>query len=570
MSGVTREQVAPRPVSCVSLNDVEVVAGFSSLESLLRRGLGGGGGSAVSSETGLLTVTASSERLLAALPAPRPPLALLTAAVRHQTDVWKDGGLATGALLAGLLARLLRASGPRHRVRAALREVAAECRRLAAAQQLRLQLEVPQLLAVVDTVLRSKRLLALTAAERRHLSLQLLRAFLLVVPAEPVGDRAALGHVHVQLVPSGELLDSAPVPALLVPEPALDDYPPAAGRGRRRCLLFTPHLGEHGEEALDGMEMSLSAEMSTRPLSAERWQAALMRLPLRSGDVIACQRTVPLSLRRALAGRGVTVLERLGSRGASLLTRLSGARPLAGVSLLSEVAAELSAEDGGPAELVGRLHAVVVRTLGGRPYAELRRADSPVVTLLVHCAHPEPLRDELERQLESALFALCCLLGEPAVVPGGGCLEVVLLGQLAQLAAGQDRVTRAVTDALCDTLRQNALAIAGSPLLYRDDSYGHGWRTEPETSSAADHSCVCGLVSGADLRGRLQFSELTPSYLCEGTAGPPVATPAPLDPAEISEECLVDCGRVRLGVMASALEACHAILGIGTCVIEKT
>ena len=40
-----------------------------------------------------------------------------------------------------------------------------------------------------------------------------------------------------------------------------------------------------------------------------------------------------------------------------------------------------------------------------------------------------------QRQLESALFALCCLLGEPTVVPGGGCLEVLLLSQLRQFVS---------------------------------------------------------------------------------------------------------------------------------------
>ena len=77
-----------------------------------------------------------------------------------------------------------------------------------------------------------------------------------------------------------------------------------------------------------------------------------------------------------------------------LTARLSGARPLGGASLLPEVR---------PSWL-----AVWTRWLCGG-------SDAPVVTLLVHCVHPEPLRDELQRQLESALFALCCLLGEPAV-----------------------------------------------------------------------------------------------------------------------------------------------------------
>ena len=402
----------PRPVTCLSLDDVEVVGGFTALEALLRRCLGGGGGgTAVTSEAGLLTLAASSERLLAALPAPGPPLALVTAAVRHQTDVWKDGGLTAGALLAGLLSRLLRVAAPRHQLREALRRVSAECRRAAAAEQLRLQLQVPQLLAVVNTVLRSKRLLGLTAGERRHLALQLLRAFLLVVPTETTDSRAALGHVHMQVVPSGDLFNSAPVPALLLPEPALEDTappPPPAGAERRRCLLFTPHLGGQ-EEALEDTDVSLSAPLSGRPLSTERWQAALDRLPLRRGDVLACQRTVSPSLRRALAGRGLVVLERLGSRGAALLARLSGAQALGGASLLPEVAVELAAGDrpGSPAGLVGWLEGVTVRRIGDRTYAELSRSEAPVVTLLVHCALPEQLREELEVRADMEGVRVC-------------------------------------------------------------------------------------------------------------------------------------------------------------------
>ena len=136
-------------------------------------------------------------------------------------------------------------------------------------------------------------------------------------------------------------------------------------------------------------------------------------------------------------------------------------------------------------------------------------------------------------------------------------------------ASGQDQVTRDVTDALCAVLRQNALSVAGRPVLYSDDTYRHAWKTEV-TDPAADDTCVCGLVAVADLRGRLRFSEMTPSYFCDGSAGAEPGPPAaPLDPGEVSEDCLVDCGRVRLGGLASALEACHAILGIGTCLVEK-
>ena len=135
-------------------------------------------------------------------------------------------------------------------------------------------------------------------------------------------------------------------------------------------------------------------------------------------------------------------------------------------------------------------------------------------------------------------------------------------------AAGQDRVTRDVADALCDVLRQNALSIAGRPVLYSDDTHRHAWPAEV-TDAAADGSCVCGLVSVSDL-GRLHFSEMTPSFFCEGGAGSDPRPPAaPLDPGDITEDCLVDCGRVKLGGLMSALEACHAVLGIGSCLVEK-
>ena len=135
--------------------------------------------------------------------------------------------------------------------------------------------------------------------------------------------------------------------------------------------------------------------------------------------------------------------------------------------------------------------------------------------------------------------------------------------------AGRDRVTRDVAGALCDVLRQNALSLAGRPVLYSDATYGHAWPAEV-TDAAADGSCVCGLVAVSDLGGRLRFSELTPAYCCEGGAGSELRAPAgPLDPGEITEDGVLDCGRVKLAGLMSALEACHAILGIGSCLVEK-
>ena len=92
-------------------------------------------------------------------------------------------------------------------------------------------------------------------------------------------------------------------------------------------------------------------------------------------------------------------------------------------------------------------------------------------------------------------------------------------------------MTRDVTGALCDVLRQNALSVAGRPVLYSDDTYRHAWKTEL-TDPTTDDTCICGLVAAADLRGRLRFSEMTPSYFCEGSAGSEPRPPAvPLDTA---------------------------------------
>lgn len=224
---------------------------------------------------------------------------------------------------------------------------------------------------------------------------------------------------------------------------------------------------------------------------------------------------------------------------------------------------------------MGWLDAVRVTQLGGESYVELRRAAAPVVTLLVHYAQPEEHRDELKRQLEACLFALSSLLAEPTVLPGGGCLETVLLHHLRRHARGSDRVTRQVAEAMSNVLRQNALSISGRAALWSDAIYRHAWEAEPRDDSL-DGSCVCGLVQVRDLRGSLDCSELTSSYCCEAEAGGDVelggdvgGEPAALDAREVCEESLVDCARVKTSALEIALEACYAILGIGTCVYEK-
>lgn len=383
------------------------------MESLLRRCLGaGGGGTTVVSEAGLVSLVSCSERLLASLPPPAPPLALVTTAVTHQVACWKDGGLAAGTLLAGLLARLLRLSVPRRLIRDSLLSVTSVCLRAVKRATLRLNLEVPQLMGVVTSILRSKSaVVPLKAAERRHLSLQVLRAFLQVVPVDvSVGSRAEMGQVHVQLVPSGDVTDSCPLPALLLRQPELDDLPVTSPLTsftdpQRRCLLFTPHLGGE-DDALKDTDVCLSSDLAQRCLSAERCISALSQLDLSRVSVIACQRTVHSEVRRYLSARGVLCLQRLGSSGAALFSRLSGAQPLGGLSLLPEVQRELLDVLDGQAAVTGQLDEVRRLVVAGESYVELRRRQAPVVTLLVHYPYPEEQRDELKVSLVIIVWAL--------------------------------------------------------------------------------------------------------------------------------------------------------------------
>lgn len=212
--------------------------------------------------------------------------------------------------------------------------------------------------------------------------------------------------------------------------------------------------------------------------------------------VLGCQQRVAPALLRLLIANGILPLPRLSLRHIAAVRRLCGATPLS--HLRPPSAADL-----------GYIGGVEVRTFGGRVYTHLLPPPSalpppppspprpllpspsppcrPVITAILSAPN-RTASEELQAAAACALGTLGAALRQraPRLVPGAGCVEVLLAMRLrheaalavAAAAADDDnddadaramrRLQRAVSELLADVLEDTVGALAGGGVAGRE------------------------------------------------------------------------------------------------------
>ena len=272
--------------------------------------------------------------------------------------------------------------------------------------------------------------------------------------------RAPGNHASGTRAVPGAVLDGAAAPA--------STY---ALRGRllpaenARCVLLTSSLdfardeakdADHGDAMLSDIEAvaSDSADIRTRVAKRRAMLAdltACFRLGQTKGesrtvDVVFCQKVVHPTVQAHLARHGVLVVERLGTQGAALVARLTGARAIADLTRLrlKGVASV--------AGTIGTLSAVALAS-GNASLHLTPPGDGGGVATVLACAPTEAACDELAHALGQARDVLQRCTDTPTAVPGGGCTEALLANYvqarckalLAKSNSHQDAFTRAAS-----------------------------------------------------------------------------------------------------------------------------
>ena len=222
-------------------------------------------------------------------------------------------------------------------------------------------------------------------------------------------------------------------------------------RTNARCVLITSSIdfvrseekdAEHGDAVLaDAQAVAMNgSEVHVRATKRRAMLAdAAACFGLGSGetnrtvDVVFCQKIVHPSIQAYLARHGILVVERLGTNGAALVSRLTRARSMPDLTRL-RIAAESCDGLDPVVGTIGSLDAVTLSV--GTANLHLTAADDGggVATVLA-CAPTEAACDELAHAITQARDVLQSCTGSPYAVPGGGCTEALLACHVRKRAA---------------------------------------------------------------------------------------------------------------------------------------
>ena len=294
-----------------------------------------------------------------------------------------------------------------------------------------------------------------------------------------------------------------------------DESGEANDRQREAQMLRAHGSSGHGSSAVHGEAEALLCRFADGVAGA-------------GVHVLCCQQRIAPALMRLLLERGVLPLPRLSLRHIGAVRRLTGATPL---SLL---------EPPKPADL-GCVGAIRRPSIGNKMYTHLlpytgqmpaySKLPTPVVTLVL-CTPNRAAADELASAVSCALGTIGAATGQrrPRLLPGAGCIELLMAAQLRQDAAlptaetasdgfatGTATIAPVSTTAGAEEygdLAQENGASASTPSKCDDTMLTHLRRETCALLAEALEDAVCSLAGGG-LAGREAIHELAHVNLAE-------------------------------------------------------
>ncbi|NXI37974.1 TCPB protein, partial [Galbula dea] len=513
---------------------------------------------------GYVCTTSQSSAILSRLSVSHPVLRVLTASVLNHVARFSDCGLFTAILCCHLIENFKSLNVATCMVIKISKHLLGLCMDYLKSEACgcRVSLDfssVEALLCLVGSVLTSKPACMLNRTEIDHLTVLILKAFLLTVPCQ-VETNAVLGKCIIVPVKGRRVLESSVFPGLLIETPEIQLAKPFTVR--RTCsnmiktALFCVSMSGDcfsPEEGTLTVHHGISLELS------ELNQLLNVGKQLVNDEVglVVCQKVIHPSLKQYLKENHVMAVDRAGLSLMEPLSRMTGSKAIASIHLLSSSS-------------YGTLKDVHVENVASKHFVQLVPNDT-VVCSLVLCNRNETAWDELKHACEAAEHVLQLTVKEPFALLGGGCTETHLASYLRHKSCslattsledlGCSRTQyQLVADGFCRSLESVACSLNHDDgELLTDMVYGHCWFVPSHFPSVSNWSdlvskCGCGINGNTEnLHWRL----------LQGQVGFPVLQGCPKEPSANAADFLaLDCFAAKCSGLQVAVETASLVLDL--------
>ncbi|XP_054852249.1 molecular chaperone MKKS isoform X2 [Eublepharis macularius] len=425
---------------------------------------------------GYVQTTSQSSALLNGLSVTHPLLKLLTASVQNHISRFSDGGLFTAILCCSLLERFQDLKVASCMCVKISQHLLSSCTDYLTSEACGCRIPVDFnsskiLLDLVRSVLTSKRTCMLSRKEADHVSILILKAFLLTVP-QNVGTSVRLGKCLYVPMKDKSVMDSRVYAGLLIETPEFDltRMLPAKRTASSpiKMALFSVSLSgdfcNPGEGAVVVHHgVSLEAAVLDQLLGLGQ------RMVKDGVGLVICQKVVHPALKQYLKANQVVVIERVGVVMMEPLKEMTGSQPIPSLQCLSRAC-------------YGNLKDLQIEYFASKRFLHLI-PDDPAVCSLMLCSRNETAWDELKshKMPSSTLENLGCSQTEFQLVADCFCHSLETLARCLEHDGGE---------------------------ILTDTTWGHFWSVPPDVpynSTWSDFAlkCGCGLCgSDQDLSWR--------------------------------------------------------------------
>ncbi|NWI56705.1 TCPB protein, partial [Calyptomena viridis] len=513
---------------------------------------------------GCVCTTSQSSALLRHLSVGSAVLGVVTASVQNHISRFSDCGLFAAILCCSLIENLRSLSVASCTVIKVTRHLSSLCMDYLKSEACGCRVSVDfssveTLVCLVRSVLTSKPACMLSKTEVGHLAMLLLKAFLFTVPCH-VETNAVLGKCIIVPVKGRKVKDSAVLPGLLIETPEIQLGKPLAVKRTAsnmiKIAVFSVSMsgdGFHPEEGTIAVQHGISLEM------LELNQLLNLGKQLVNDEVglVVCQKVIHPSLKQYLKENHVMAVDRAGLSLMEPLSRMTGAKPIASIHLLSP-------------GCYGSLKDVSIESFASKHFVHLIPEDTVICSLML-CNRSETAWDELKHVCETAEHVLQLTMKEPLALLGGGCTETHLASYIRYKSSslstsifkdiGCSRTQyQLVADGFCRSLESVARSLDhdGGEIL-TDMVYGHCWFVPsgfPSVSNWSDlvSKCGCGINGRTeDLKWRI----------LQGQSCSPITQGCPKEPSvKVTDSLTLDCFAAKCSGLQIALETANLILDL--------
>ncbi|CAH2255478.1 usick-Kaufman Bardet-Biedl syndromes chaperonin [Pelobates cultripes] len=449
---------------------------------------------------GCVVTTSQSSTLLASISLRHPVLKLLVASVRSHISCFSDCGLFAANLCCSLTDRFLDLNISPHTIVAITRSLLATCIDYVNSEHCGCKMAADFssstfLLRLTGSVLSSKPACMLTYREADFISTLLVKAFLLTIPNE-TGSSVKLGKCVFVPVEGLSVTESSIVPGLLIKMHELSWNRSVDFNGSPiKLALFSVSLSGDFCDTGEGTVELLSGVNTERAMLDHLFMLA-KQLVEDHVNCVVCQKVIHPSVKQYLKEKNVLVLDRLGAAPMDTLSQMSGAKPIASLSVVSSTCC-------------GRLREFRRMSYGSHHYLHFIPFDTSVSSFVL-CNRNETSLKELMTTCQAAQHILLLTLKKPWVLLGGGCTETHLAAFIRYKSANIQSSClkelkcsaseyQLVSNCFCASLESVARSFehkGGEMMIDLQDA--HLWSVPPSGSSEIDHNCGCGIHRSRD------------------------------------------------------------------------